>query len=252
MPESYRKHHDGFIRKYLQTGQAKIIGIGREVVGLHKKRVTFPIDLAVSEMRIHDEILFTGIVRDITDRKQAEEALVYISERERKSIGQELHDALGRELTGLTLLAKTLEQKLDQRNLQEAELAVKVTRLAQKTLTKAKQLTRGLYPMELEQRGLRAALQELVAHTEPFCQVDYMEQEHEERALGLTTQLHLYRIAQEAINNAIKHGQAQRINIVYTNDKNNIVLRVEDNGSGIPSPASPRPWNGTVDYELSG
>ncbi|MGH8064896.1 MAG: PAS domain S-box protein [Candidatus Entotheonellia bacterium] len=75
MPAPYRQEHDGYIENYLRTGQAQIIGIGREVVGQRKEGMTFPLDLAVSEVRLGDRRIFTGIVRDLSDRKAAAEAL---------------------------------------------------------------------------------------------------------------------------------------------------------------------------------
>jgi len=76
MPEPYRSAHDHHLRSYAETGKAHIIGYGREVVGLRKNGTTFPISLAVSEMRIDGNSYFTGIVRDITTRKRSEEALL--------------------------------------------------------------------------------------------------------------------------------------------------------------------------------
>jgi len=75
MPQPYRSEHDGYLHNYLTTGEKKIIGIGREVSGLRKNGTIFPIELAVSEVRLKDRVLFTGIVRDITERKAAENAL---------------------------------------------------------------------------------------------------------------------------------------------------------------------------------
>ncbi len=75
MPEPWRSEHDEYLSKYLQTGETKIIGIGREVVGLRKDRTTFPLDLAVSRMEIDGQIMFTGILRDITERKASEKEL---------------------------------------------------------------------------------------------------------------------------------------------------------------------------------
>lgn len=76
MPEPYRSAHDGYLRRYAETGEARIIGYGREAVGLRKNGETFPISLAVGEMRIDGKLYFTGIVRDITTRKRSEEALL--------------------------------------------------------------------------------------------------------------------------------------------------------------------------------
>jgi len=73
MPDPYAREHDQYLRNYRHTGQRKIIGIGREVVGRRKDGSVFPLDLSVSEVRLGDRLLFTGIVRDITERKQVEQ-----------------------------------------------------------------------------------------------------------------------------------------------------------------------------------
>ncbi|BCR03848.1 hypothetical protein DESUT3_09170 [Desulfuromonas versatilis] len=74
-PEPYHSHHDQYIRNYLRTGRRKIIGVGREVVGLRRDGTEFPLDLAVSEVLLGEKRLFTGIIRDITERKRAEAEL---------------------------------------------------------------------------------------------------------------------------------------------------------------------------------
>jgi len=73
MPSPYREGHDGFLARYMATGEKKIIGIGREVVGLRKDGTTFPMDLSVAEARLGDERIFLGIIRDISERKRTEE-----------------------------------------------------------------------------------------------------------------------------------------------------------------------------------
>jgi PAS domain S-box-containing protein len=73
MPSPYREEHDGYLARYLATGEKRIIGIGREVVGLRKDGTTFPMDLSVAEARVGCERIFVGIIRDITERKRTEE-----------------------------------------------------------------------------------------------------------------------------------------------------------------------------------
>ena len=84
MPAPYREQHDTYLSNYLRTGQAKIIGIGREVVGLRKDGSVFPMDLSVSEVRLSNRRLFTGFVRDLTHRKQLESEVLEISDREQR------------------------------------------------------------------------------------------------------------------------------------------------------------------------
>ena len=74
MPDPYRSEHDGYLEHYQTTHVPKIIGIGREVVGLRKDGTTFPVDLAISEVTLEDRSIFTGFVRDISDRKAVERA----------------------------------------------------------------------------------------------------------------------------------------------------------------------------------
>ncbi len=94
MPEPYRANHDGYLANYLRTGHARIIGIGREVLGRRKDGSVFPMELSVSEVKIESGRLFTGFVRDISERKRLEKEVLEISDRERRSIGQGLHDGL--------------------------------------------------------------------------------------------------------------------------------------------------------------
>jgi PAS domain S-box-containing protein len=86
MPEPDRSQHDGYIANYVRTGERKIIGIGREVVGRRKSGATFPMELAINEFHLNEERYFTGIVRDITERKQAEEKLRRAEERMRSVV----------------------------------------------------------------------------------------------------------------------------------------------------------------------
>src|SRR5208337_3584681 len=92
MPSPHRNEHDAYLKRYLQTGEKRIIGIGREVRGRRKDGSIFPMDLAVSEFQDGNGRKFAGIARDITERKRLEREVLEIAAGERQRIGQELHD----------------------------------------------------------------------------------------------------------------------------------------------------------------
>ena len=235
MPSPFRQQHDGYLQRYLRTRQPRIIGIGREVVGQRKDGSTFPLDLAVSEWRLGPRRLFTGVVRDITERKRTEQAIAAVTEEERRRFGRELHDGLGQHLTGVALLAKALQGKLTKLGHPAAADAGDIANLTGRTLNDLKRQAHGLYPVELERHGLTAALEELAANQRSLFGL----------ACTLTVRgripdfdtpiaLHLYRIAQEAVNNAIKHGQAKGISVRLERVETMMSLQIEDDGAGLP------------------
>jgi PAS domain S-box-containing protein len=235
MPEPYRSEHDTYIRNFLTTGQAHIIGIGREVVGLRKDGQSFPMDLAVSEVRVGERRLFTGIARDLTDRKRMERELIEISDREQRRFGQDLHDGLGQVLTGVGFMISSLEQRLASREAPEAADARQISELVTHAIAQARSMARGLHPVRQVEAGLMTALQELANHIEQVYRIraEFVCAEPvliDDSAVAT----HLYRIAQEAANNAIKHGKARRITISMTRQaRDSVGLTIADDGVGI-------------------
>src|SRR5690625_7986528 len=104
MPPPYYEDHDTNRRTYHETGRKNIIGIGREVQGRRKDGSTFPMDLAVSEVQLGDRLIFTGIIRDITDRRILEQHILDISDEALRRIGQDLPDGLGHMRTGIGII----------------------------------------------------------------------------------------------------------------------------------------------------
>ena len=236
MPSPYREAHDGYLANYVRTGQARIIGIGREVIGQRKDGAIFPMDLAVSEVRLADRRLFTGFVRDITERKQLEQEILDISNREQQRIGQDLHDGLCQQLAGIELMCQVLEQKLAAKSKSEAERAGEIARHVREAITHTRSLARGLSPVEFEANGFMSALQELASNVQKLFHVECRFECPEPVLIqSNTAATHLYRIAQEAINNAIKHGKAGRIVIALRLSTRGVVLSVADDGSGFPA-----------------
>lgn len=236
MPQPYRDLHDSYVNDYLRTGVKKIIGVGREAVGQRKDGTIFPIDLSVGEAVLPDgRRVFTGIIRDLTDRKQLEEKILKISEEEQHRIGQDIHDDLCQQLAAIGCLAKVAHQQLCKGGSEQAENLGEIVRLVTQANVRARQMSRGLMPVVLDSAGLMAALEELARGTERIFRVscpfrcDHLVQVRDN---AIATQV--FRIAQEAVANAIKHSHAERIEITLSADETHLHLVVRDDGVGIP------------------
>jgi PAS domain S-box-containing protein len=235
MPAPYRESHDSYIGNYLSTGHAKIIGIGREVVGRRKDGTQFPMELSISEVPLADRRLFTGFVRDISERRQLEQAVAAAAEQERARIARELHDGLGQQLGGLLFMMNGLHRDLQSAYAAQAERAGLLSKELATAITLARNLSHELYAVPPQPDGLVEALGNLA------------ERAAGERGVacaltGETSVLvhhpavasHLYRIAQEAVQNAIKHSRATRIDIELGLSLAWLTLGVRDNGIGFP------------------
>lgn len=236
MPEPYRSEHDGYIQAYLETGRRRIIGIGREVTGRRKDGSTFPMDLAVSEVKLEGRTIFTGLVRDISERRRLEREVLRSAEDERRRIGQDLHDGLGQQLTGIGLIARGLARRLDAEGSAAAGEAHEIAQFIQEADEFARTLARGLVPVDLEANGLAAALERLCANAERLfgiaCSVEVRDAYGGARPLPHPT--HLFRIAQEAISNAVRHGRAKHVAVTLAVGSEQVRLRIADDGVGFP------------------
>jgi PAS domain S-box-containing protein len=171
---------------------------------------------------------------EIRQRQRLERCLLGVSEQEQIRIGQDLHDGLGQRLTGIAFLSKALEQKLQQQLLPEAAETGKLTNLLNEVICQTKELARGLHPVEAEPIGLMTALGRWADHiTAVFglsccfeCCDPVLVADN-----GMATQL--YRIAQEAAHNAVKHARASRMVIGLGSRNGEILLTVQDNGAGF-------------------
>jgi two-component system, LuxR family, sensor kinase FixL len=234
MPQPYRREHDDYLENYHKTGSRKIIGIGREVTGRRKDGSTFPMYLAVSEVNVNGQRLYTGIIRDITEQRRLEQEVLRISEHERHRIGQDLHDGLGQMLTGISLINKNIAETLKEEDHPLAGEVEDITKLVKEADEYARGLSRNLIPVELDRSGLKAALERLATNAEKLfsieCRLSNILNLHFDDPTSLS---HLFRIAQEATSNAVKHGNASKVDISMEADDTRLVLKIEDNGSGF-------------------
>lgn len=235
MPSPFREEHDRYLQNYLRTGVKRIIGIGREVRAKRKNGHTFPIDLAVDE--IGQSGVFLGILRDITERKRLEKEVLEIATLEQRRIGQDLHDGVGQELAGLSMMVDALAKQLKDLPAQ-AELAGKVVAGLLRLEQQARALARGLIPVPVDPEGIRVALEELVSRTQEQSGVDCtFESVGQPEVPDAVIATHLLRIAQEAVNNALRHGRAKNIHIALQAQTDTLSLTIRDDGSGLPEPA---------------
>lgn len=246
MPTPYRENHDQYLHSYMTTGVKKVIGIGREVSGRRKDGSTFPVDLAIGELEVEGQKMFAGIVRDISDRKQLERAVLETGTQEQRRIGRDIHDGLGQELTGIAFLAGVLRKKLIGRSLPEEKDASEIVGLVNQAIDHARELVNGLCPVQMEPEGLMRALTSLTESVQKMYQVTSRFMcEQPVLIVNPDTATHLYYIAREAINNAIKHAKATRIDVRLARRPNNrIELCIIDDGVGMPPSDLKLPGNG--------
>lgn len=241
MPEPDRSRHDTYIQRYLDTGEARIVGIGREVIGQRADGTTFPMELAVSEVIMGGQRLFTGLIHDVSERRALEQEVLRVSDEERRRIGQDLHDGLGQMLSGIALIASGLARKLKTTAPDVAAEVEEVAGLVREADTYARTLARNLVPVELAQGGLRGAVERLAESSQRLYDLDVRLDL--DGALDTTPSdvaLHFYRIAQEAIANAARHGRARRVVVTLHRTDRTVRLTVTDDGIGFDPKASDR------------
>jgi two-component system sensor kinase FixL len=219
---------------YPETRERHMIGLGREVTGIRQDGSTFPMYLAVSEVKLPNQHIFTGIVRDISEQRRLEQEVLRISEHERQRIGQDLHDGLGQMLTGIGLITKNLSRQLADQHHDLAEEAEEISSLIKEADEQARTLARGLVPGEFDEKGLEAALERLKQNAEKLFDIEFSLEVIGDLDFDDATQaIHLYRIAQEGVSNAVKHGAATKVAVHLASTETHIRLRVADNGTGF-------------------
>jgi signal transduction histidine kinase len=167
--------------------------------------------------------------------QQLEHEIISISEREQRRIGQDLHDGLCQFLAGIGCAAASLRSDLEKLGLKnEAGVADELATLLQDAVVQTRNLARGLVPLNMEEVGLASALEELTLSVSRLTGTECaFESTAAASTLDDSVAMHLYRIAQEAINNAIKHGKARQISVSLGGRGRSAVLRIADNGTGI-------------------
>jgi PAS domain S-box-containing protein len=204
------------------------------------KEHTALLELRVAERTAELRSANERLQQEMARRRRLEAEALGASEREQRRIGHDLHDGLCQLTTGTVLLSKRLARVLREKALpREARLARQIARHIESVADEARRLSHGLSPVALESDGLAAALGELARTTTRLshipcvvsCAPDVSTTDH-------TVDVHLFRIAQEAVNNAVRHSGASHIEIAVRSEGGSLALAVADDGCGIPRRAS--------------
>lgn len=173
---------------------------------------------------------------DVTEQKRLESEILRISEEERRKIGNNLHDGLGPHLVGIKFMLNLLKQKLSRKFISEAGDIDEINYLLDQAITQTRMIVKGICPVDIDAEGLIFALLELSSQVQSMfgitCQLTYEDTITFSDNVVATQ---LYYIVQEAINNSVKHSQAQNINIVFKKKTGTISLYIDDDGIGIPN-----------------
>lgn len=172
--------------------------------------------------------------RDITERLELERLVLEVSALEQQRVAQDLHDILGQHLTGTAFKAATLARRLcDEGVLGATEDAEQIVTLVNGAITKTRGLARGLYPTEAQVQGLKDALEGLCKTSQDIFGMACSLTLSGEVKVSADETLHLYRIAQEALNNAFRHGQAKQLKVHWQEDSDGRSLSISDDGVGL-------------------
>ena len=213
------------------AGSLRIEFDGRRADGTH-----FAVGGVLSSFEIAGRNHSLVVLQDVSERKQLERAILEAVNREQYRIGNDLHDGLGQELTGIALMMRGVAGRLTAEYPPILPEVEGITRLVSNAIESTRALARGLSPVNLERGGLQDALEGLAMHASELygVQVTCTHRLQGTKPLGAELANHLYRIAQEAVRNAVRHGGARSIRLHLHSARAKVRLTVTDDGTGMP------------------
>jgi signal transduction histidine kinase len=194
------------------------------------------ISVFVELFRTHRALVESNhaLEQEMVERKRLEAEVLQATEREQQRIAQDLHDGLGQQLAGISCLCNSLKKDLAKKSSPHTADAAKISMLLDVAVAETRALARGLHPIESEPNGLTSALESLASDaTQVFKVSCKLECPQPVLIHDFSLATDLFRIAQEALTNAVKHGRASRIVITLSSTPGSIDLKVGDNGTGF-------------------
>jgi PAS domain S-box-containing protein len=201
-----------------------------------QNNTTVEVEISAHRFRYEGEPAVLVLARDITRRKKAEREVLEISERERTNFGREVHDGICQSLLGVCYLVQVLKTQMRGVSPEVAADADEIARIVRECAEEARNLARGLCPVGMDNGGLVAALHSLTAGvTRRSLTRISLECDDQLKVNDVSVATNLYRIAQEAVSNAIRHGKAKSVLIQLAADDGKLTLQVRDDGKGFPA-----------------
>jgi PAS domain S-box-containing protein len=191
---------------------------------------------AAESIDLQGRLCLISIFTDVTEQRRLEREILDVGERERQKIGQDLHDDLQQHLIGIEALALLLENRLDLVSKPNASLAHDMVALIREAIAKTRTIARGLSPVYIDEAALFTAIRDLAKQVESIFGVSFqLDVSKAAYVKDNATAVHLFRIIQEAVNNAVRHGKARHIAITLKPKKGVIMLAIADDGIGMPN-----------------
>jgi len=197
----------------------------------------------IRQMKMLLEGMWLHVLKTCSEQEMArlERQIIAVSEEERSNIGRDLHDDLGSHLTGVELLSKVLQQKLEQDDPEKAVQVGAIRGLIRDAIEKTRRLAQGLYPAHVIEHGLEAAVEELVNEVENLFRVQCTHSfEGDREWVDNAVATHVYYIIREAVFNAARHGKPDNIGIFMRTDSESFSVRIVDDGNGFDEQSTRR------------
>ena len=224
----------------LETGTLRVFEFTADTA--HGGRRSFLVAKGICSDSAGQPLGIFGIIEEITARRLAELEIMDTIDKEKQRLGRELRENFCQHLVGISLLGNVLNEELSRAGIAQAEFARQITSLVKQIVSEVRTIEKGLSVLHLEQgEGLAEALEDLAAQVRSNGDIECdFRGPRSQRVVEPQTAMYLFRIAQEALHNALAHSMARRISIRLFSKRDAVVLSVKDNGIGLLESEQPR------------
>lgn len=235
VPPSLRDEHRAGFRRYLETGEARILGHRLEITGMRADGSEFPVELTITRIPLPGPPAFTGFLRDITERKQSERdlrasrvRLVGAQDAERRRLERNLHDGAQQRLVSLALTLRLARDVVPEADGQTPELIDRAQEELQLALDELRELARGIHPAVLSERGLAPALEGVAVRSAVPVELVALPG----RRLPEPIEAAVYYVVCEALVNVAKHANASGARVSIAELDGRVIVEISDDGLG--------------------